>query len=287
MARHVQESQNGFLLGEGAFIEAQKSIKSLKSHCKQNAQQKEEAIFLTINTYTTFIKTKDYTPRVIPVKYPLDKLENKSVLMVTKDPSTSYRHTLTEKNSPTEDVFNEIYSLKRLKTLANNPKKLRLIFKEFDIVVADHRVHKFLPDILGAQFYVKNKKVPFMVQMAPYDAKAQLVKVKKSHKLKDERCDAKHVKGQMRSIAKNPYIIPPANGTFVSIKVGYSNWKTSEIISNINDVIKYLIESDVSIRLLKSMDVIEGVHVKTSESISLPVYKKQLEEEDSDSSVDI
>ncbi|KAK7681255.1 hypothetical protein QCA50_015642 [Cerrena zonata] len=134
----------------------------------------------------SYIKKKDYTPRVIPVTHKLDKLENKSILLITKDPSTPYRKALTEKDSPTEDVFNRIYTLTKVKLIAANPKNCVRLYKEYDIVVADHRVHKFLPNILGATFYEKNHKVPFMVQMARPSADANLVKGKKSTKLKDE-----------------------------------------------------------------------------------------------------
>lgn len=272
-----------FKLGKGSFKDTQKSVKALKSHIK-NSTGATEAIFVTINTTVPLLRAKDYTPRVIPITNPLDKLQNKSILLVTKDPSTPYRNLLMEKDSPTEDVFNQIYTLNKLKRLTSNQKKVTSIFKEFDIIVADHRVHKFLPDILGAQFYVKNKKIPFVLEMAPSDPKAKLTKTSKSHKLKDERCEPKYVKAQMRSIAKNTYCIPPANGTFMSIKVGYSGWPSEKIVTNINDVLTFMMEKKYpSGGLIKNQKMLESVHIKTSDSISLPVYKKPVEEEQEES----
>lgn len=275
---------SSFKLGQASLADTKKSVKALKTHIKVEKAGAREAIFLTINTTTALIRQKDYTPRVIPLTHKLDKLENKSVLLVTKDPSTPYRHALTEKNSPTEDVFNQIYTLTKLKKMTSNDKKLITLFKEFDIIVADHRVHKFLPEILGANFYVKNKKIPFVVQMAPPDPNAKLVKVKKSHKLKDERCEPKYIKGQMNSIAKNTYCILPANGTFMSIKVGYTDWTTDKIVENVNDVLKFFMESKYpSGGLIKNKKMIESINIKTSDSISLPIFKAKHEQQDEES----
>jgi ribosome biogenesis protein UTP30 len=278
---------SSFILGDEAYKNGRKSIKSLTANSRQEGVE-DAAIYLIINIKIQLTQTKDYTPRVIPLTHKLDKLENKSVLLVTKDPSTPYRQALTEKDSPTEDVFNQIYTLTKLRSLAKDPKKIYKLFKEFDIVVADNRVHKFLPGTLGAQFYLKNKKVPFMVQMAKPSYDAQLTKGKKSHKLKDDRCEPKYVKGQMKSIAGNASFIPPCNGNCLSIKAGYTSWLDKDVMKNIDDILRYLVEEKFKPvgGVLRSINNIGGVHLKTSESISLPILIKEEEKveegEDSD-----
>lgn len=282
-----------FILGKEAFAEGKKSAKALSSHItKEKGAEHLEPIFLIINTKIYLTKVKDYTPRIIPLSKGLDKLENKSILLVTKDPSLPYRDALTKKDSPTEDVFNQIYTLTKLRHISKDPRKLTNLFKEFDIIVADNRVHKFLPDILGARFYVKNKKIPYMVQMAKPDKDAKLVKGKKSAKLKDDRCEPDYVRYQMKSIVRNTSYIPSATGTCISIKIGYSNWKPEEIMTNANDVLKYLIEPKFQPvgGLLRTTKNLVSIHIKTSESISLPVLQKEVEkeneEDDDDSDLD-
>lgn len=278
---------SSFILGNDSKIESVKAIKSLVKHSiLEKGKDHKQAIYLIINTKVQLTRVKDYTPRIIPLTNKLDKLDEKSILLITKDPSTPYRTLLTEKNSPTEDVFNQIYTLTKLKSISKDPKKLYKLFKEFDIIVADNRVHKFLPEVLGAQFYVKNKKIPFMVQMAKPDPNAQLTKGKKSHKLKDDRCEPHYVKNQMKAIARNTSYIPPANGNCLSIKVAYSNWKTEDILTNINDVLQYLIDPKYLPvgGLMKSVKNLHSAHIKTSESIGMPIYKQkekvEVEEED-------
>ena len=284
-----------FLLGQESSKAGKKSFRTLKSQTNletggSNANSQGEAIFAVINCKIPLGKKKDYTPRIIPLTHKLDEAANKSILLITKDPSTDYRPQLEEKDCPTEDMFNQIYSLKRLKSIAKDPKKLFKAFKEFDIIVADNRVHKFLPQILGTPFYAKNKKLPFMIQMAKPSPTASLVKGKKSTKLKDNRCEPKYVARQMNSIVNNTNFLPPVNGNCVSIKIGYTNWKESDLLTNLNDVLLYLVDEKYKPvgGMLNNVKNIGSIFVKTGESISLPVYKAEEEgvEEENDSDFD-
>lgn len=259
-----------FCLGDLAEKEGRKSLSSLIARIsKEKGTQHHDAIFVVINTKITLLKTKDYTPRIIPIPHALDKLDNKSILLITKDPSTPYRIPLTEEKSPCEDVFNQVYSLKKIKQIARDPKKLYKLYKEFDLVVADDRVHKQLPDILKAQFYEKNKKVPYMIQMAK-----PVPQLKKKGVQPEERCEPKYVKAQMKSIVKNASFIAPANGTCLSIKIGFSDWEVTKLLENMNQIIDYLTNEKYQPvgGMLKTISNVTNVHVKTGESISLPVY---------------
>lgn len=88
----------------------------------------------------------------------------------------------------------------------------------------------------------------------------------------------------MNSIAKNTYCILPANGTFMSIKVGYTDWTTDKIVENVNDVLKFFMESKYpSGGLIKNKKMIESINIKTSDSISLPIFKAKHEQQDEES----
>lgn len=270
-------TQNSFLLGEEALKTGERSLRSLSNHSRSLKGKKVEAVYVVINSKIKFTKSKEYVPRIIPLTKKVDSLENKSVLLVTKDPSIPYREKLTAKGSPTEDVFSDIISFKRLKSQAKDGRKLRKIFRDYDIVVADNRIHKFLPEVLGFQFFHKNKKIPYMVQMALPEQDAVLTRGKKSTKLKDDRCDPKYVKSQMKAIVRNASFVAPHNGTCVVLKVGYTNWSTSDLLTNINDAVNYLTSQKYLPvgGMLRSLKNIESVHLKTSDSISLPLYKAE------------
>ncbi|KAI5955909.1 hypothetical protein KGF54_001411 [Candida jiufengensis] len=267
-----------FILGKDALKQTQKSLKALKSHQKVEGQSQASPIYLTINIKIKLIKIKDYKSRIIPVTHKLNKVENKSILLITKDPSNIYREELLKKDSPTEDSFNEIISLKKLKSLSKNSKNLIKLYKENDIVVCDFRIFKFLPDILGTIFYLKNKKIPYMIQMNKSSPTQQLTKTKQN-KLKDNNCDSKYVQNQLKSIVGNPSFIPTSNlGDVINLKIGYTNWDLEKLITNINDVLIYLVDDKHRpLGGIINIDQLGNIHVRCDNSISLPVLVKHEE----------
>lgn len=280
-----------FVLGPEAAVEGRRSLEGLSDHvASSKGEGHHDPIFVVINTHIQIIKAKDYTPRVIPLTHGLDKITNTAILLVTRDPSTPYRVALTAKGLATEDTFSQIISMTKLKLLARDKAKLYRLFKETDVVVADPRIYKLLPPVLGATFYQKNKKVPFMVQMAKPDHTLKPAPGLKNKRIVDERCDVAYVKGQVRLIVRNAYFIPPVNGTCISIKVGYSDWSADELLRNVHDVLLYLTDPQhLPVGgLLKTVKNIHSVHVKTGESASLPILKKveEKEEEEDDSDFD-
>lgn len=333
-----------FILGETAYKNAKKSLQSL---IKQYNNQPETintppppaddddddetstpiptnnqgmAIHLVISIKIPLSRKKDYIPRIIPISYKLDDVTNKSILLITKDPSTPYRSKLMIKDSPTEDLFLDIISFKKLKSMINKTstsstnnkgKKQNLIkiFKNYDIIVCDHRIMKFLPNLLGELFYYKNKKLPFLIQMAKpilletSKLKAQLkaksnnnnnnnnnqqgpsildgLTISKENKIKDERCDPKYINLQIKSIVKNTNYLPSNvinKGDCISLKIGYINWSIDKLLININDIIDYLINKEYFSTIggggegiIKDLNNLGNIHVKTNQSISLPI----------------
>lgn len=266
-----------FLLGDEAREQAKRSIKGLVRHLQSSHDEPShhEPIFLVLNTKTTLVKEKDHTPRIIPLTHKLRKIDEKTILFIVRD--LSYREELTRKDLPTEDVFHRIIPYQKIKLIGHSSKKSVQLYKENDIVVADNKIYSKLPDILGAQFYGKNKKVPFKVQM-----------VKPGHtSMSRLPCDPKYIRAQIRAILANTSFIPPANGNCINVVVGYLDWKVSEILTNINDVIIYL--TDQKYRpvggLLQKVENLHSVLIKTNNSVAMPVMRKQEEKaEESDMS---
>ncbi|OBA21379.1 hypothetical protein METBIDRAFT_11904 [Metschnikowia bicuspidata var. bicuspidata NRRL YB-4993] len=275
-----------FLLGDEARENAKRSIKALRAHTKKeheelllrtgeipgqtgNVAPEFQPVHLVLNTKIHLVKVKDYTPRIIPISHKLSQLGEKSIALISRD--GSFRQPLTEKGSPTEDLFNNIIPFSKAKQMGNNAKSLLRLFKENDVIVGDARIHKHLPDILKAQFYAKNKKVPFKILMS------LPVPGKKTHGRIDQLCEPKYVRAQLKSIVGNTYFIPPAGGTCVSIVVGFTNWKVSEILTNIDDVISYLVEEKHRPvgGLLRSVDNLHSVLIRTKYSVALPVMNKK------------
>ncbi|CCG22233.1 hypothetical protein CORT_0B05250 [Candida orthopsilosis Co 90-125] len=276
-----------FALDSDAYSQALTSLTALISHQKTEGRS-TAAVYLTINVNIKLAKSKDYRPRVIPLKHKLDKVSSRAILFISKDPANYYRKILTAKGTPTEDTFHEIISLKKLKSKSKSQKSLIKLYKENDIIVADNRVHKFLPDVLGSTFYVRKKKVPFMLQMAKPDPSVKLRRTQQN-KLKDDRCDVEYVYKQVKSIVGNASFVPTTNvGDVISLKIGYTNWTVDHLVDNINSIVKYLTneENRNVIGTAINLENLVNVNVRGEDSISLPVLarsKETVENEDDDS----
>ncbi|CCC68898.1 hypothetical protein NCAS_0B08140 [Naumovozyma castellii] len=243
-----------------------KALVSLIAHCETDPKlSNDKDIQVVINTGKRMGLKKDYIPRIIPLTFcKLYKPKDLRILLITKDPSTLYRETL-EKDEATHEMFKEIITVKNLKRRFKGAK-LNHLYREFDVIVADYRVHHLLPNILGSRFFHGSKKMPYMIRMS------KAVKVRRQKM--EEECDPIYVRAQLRSICKNTCYVPNDDNC-LNIKIGeISKHSVDEMISNIQDIVTFL--SDASKK--PQGGVIKGgitsMFVKTSNSASLPIYEK-------------
>ncbi|SCU96240.1 LAFA_0G05160g1_1 [Lachancea sp. 'fantastica'] len=244
---------------------ATNALTSLVERCKNDPKlSNDKNIHMVINTKKPIGLKNDYVPRIIPLsKCRMHKPGELRILLITKDPSTLYRKTLTE-DPATSDLFKTVLSVRNLKGKYRG-SKLNKLFKEYDLVVADYRVHHLLPSILGSAFYHSKKKLPFIVQMA------RTAKVK-GQKLADE-CDASYVRAQIRSIAKNTFYVPNVDNC-LSVKIGEVGVHSAqEMVHNIQDVVSFLTDKSKKPQGGVIRGDISGIFVKTSNSVSLPILK--------------
>ncbi|CAI4045537.1 hypothetical protein N7582_003586 [Saccharomyces uvarum] len=244
---------------------AEKALNALILQCRENASlQNDKSIQIIINMGKKMGIKKDNIPRIIPLtKCKLFKPRDLNILLITKDPSTLFRETLT-KDEHTSELFKEIISVKNLRRRFKG-SKLTQLYKDFDLIVADYRVHHLLPDVLGNRFYHGSKKLPYMIRMS------KEVKLKRQQMA--EKCDPIYVRAQLRSICKNTSYIPNDDNC-LSVRVGHiQKHSLPEILQNIQDVVNFL--TDRSKR--PQGGVVKGgiisIFVKTSNSTSLPIYR--------------
>lgn len=247
-------------LCDSAF--ARKGVDALISYATN--QDSNNDIQLIIHTEKKLGIKKDYIPRVIPLKHnKMSKVKDMRILLITKDPANKYRDVLTS-NELTSDTFKEIISVKNLKRRFRG-SKLTSLYKEFDMVVADFRVHHLLPALLGSRFYHSSKKTPYMVRINK--------EVKHKGAKMDETIDPVYLKAQLKSICRNTSYMPNEDNC-INVKVGFVSTHTAkQILENIQDVIEFLSDKNMK----PSGGVIKGsiksLQVKTASSASIPIYQ--------------
>ncbi|SCU99718.1 LAME_0G05050g1_1 [Lachancea meyersii CBS 8951] len=246
---------------------ATKALSSLLERCGSDSKlANDKNVHMVINTEKPIGLKNDYVPRIIPLtKCKMHKAGDLRILLITKDPSTLYRKTLAE-DPTTADLFKTVLSVRNLKGKYRG-SRLNKLFKEYDLVVADYRVHHLLPAILGSAFYHSNKKLPFILQMAR-NAKV------KGQKLQEE-CDSSYVRAQIKSIAKNTSYVPNVDNC-LSVKIGEVGLHTpQQMLQNIQDAVSFLTDKSKKPQGGVIRGEISGIFVKTSNSISLPIFKQE------------
>lgn len=244
-----------------------RSIDTLIDQCHKNPKLKNDKdIQIVINTGKQKIKIqKDYVPRIIPLSYvKINHPKDLRILLITKDPSTIYREAI-EKDESLKDLIKEIITVKNLKRRFRG-SKINEMYNEFDVVVADYRVHHLLPDILGRKFFSGNKKVPFMIRMS------HAVKVRRQQMT--EECDTKYLRAQLKSICKNTYFLPNADNC-LNVRIGIlDKHNVDEMLSNVIDIANFLTDPKKRPQGGVIKGGIESIFVKTSNSTSLPLYMR-------------
>lgn len=246
---------------------ALKSLKALDKQCQEDPKLANDvSIHLIVNTEKRIGIRNDYIPRLIPLSDGrMKKCSDLKILLICKDPSEFYRNTLVN-DDITSDMFKEIIGLKKLRQRYRG-KKLKELYNNFDLVVSDYRVHHLLPDILGSSFYHSKKKLPFMIRMS------KQIK-EKGLKMKEE-CDPKYVRAQIRSICKNTWYVPNKDNC-LSIKIGELGVHDfDQVLSNAQDVIEFLCDKNKRPQGgCLSKTGVSSLFIKTSNSISLPIWNK-------------
>ncbi|CAB4254609.1 similar to Saccharomyces cerevisiae YKR060W UTP30 Subunit of U3-containing 90S preribosome complex involved in production of 18S rRNA and assembly of small ribosomal subunit [Maudiozyma barnettii] len=261
---------------------SRKALESLIEVCKQDPKLAEDKdVQIVINTTRKMGVPKDYIPRIIPLQYcKLNKPRDLRTLLITKDPSTIYRDAIT-KDEPVNDLIKEIITVKNLKRRFRG-SKLNELYSEFDIVVADYRVHHLLPKVLGTRFFHGSKKLPFMIRMS------KNLKVKRQQMV--ETCDTSYIRAQLKSIYKNAHYIPNEDNC-LNIKIGQiGKQNVDEMIYNVLDIVTFLTDSSKKPQGGVIKGGIESIYVKTSNSSSLPLYSKSeqpVADDDDDSELEL
>lgn len=198
-----------------------------------------------------------------------------SILLITKDPSTSYRNTLCEEGTKTQDLFQDIFSFTKFRKIcARGGKETKKLCSNYDLILIDHRLHKLIVPILAPLYTHHRKFTPFMIQMARPSMEASIIP--KKHKIKDERCDPVYVYRQIKSICKNAFFIIN-KGTCLNIIVGNSGLSDEQIRDNVNDILQFLVDpKKLPVGgLLKRVESIQSCHLKSPDSASLPIWSRQ------------
>jgi ribosome biogenesis protein UTP30 len=184
-------------------------------------------------------------PIAIPIKHSFRKDLAQGICLIVKDPQSNYKKYT--------DLFPEITKVigfSKLKAKYATFESKRLLCSSYDMFLADKAILPMLPKVLGKTFFEK-KKQPIPVEVDP-----------KSDNISD-----------LKKAVHNYTYMFSNFGSCVSVKAGHLDMSVGELVDNLLSAIPEIVKN-----IPKKWDNVLNIHIKSAESVALPIYKMIVEE---------
>ncbi|XP_067407178.1 ribosomal L1 domain-containing protein 1 [Emydura macquarii macquarii] len=234
--------------------QVKKAVQALLAYTKTS--DKTDELLLNENKNVYLMVTVWKIPaREQVIKIPLPhgiRPETSEVCLFTKDePELSAEQTENlYKKLLIQNGITSISQIISYKTLKNEYKPFeakRRLLNRFDLFLADDRIRRLLPSHIGKHFY-QSKKAPLSVNLKAKNLAKEL---------------SKHIQGT---------ILPVTNkGCCYTARIGHTGMKADELLENITVAVEV-----ISNKLPKNWKNIKVLHLKTLNSVALPIFNSYI-----------
>lgn len=161
------------------------------------------------------------------------------VCIFTKDPHEEYKKRIKALGLPS---ILKVMPVSKLRKNFKPFEAKRQLCASYDIFLTDCRIVSLLPKLIGKKFF-ESKKIPVVVDLTKEDLKSEL------------------------ESAINSTYLHLTSGPCSSVKIGLGSQGVSALTENGAEIIKQVIE-----KIPGGWDNIKVLHVKTPDSLALPIY---------------
>lgn len=224
--------------------EAKENDEDKKLQLFDNDQEDEESFYLTIESKKFFSSKPQFKPKSIRLSKSIHP-ESTSTCLIIRDEFIKTDEMLEQLENETDLKINEFVPLKIVKNEYKNFEKRREFHSKFDFFLVDESILSIMPNALGKIFY-QSKKFPIPIKVSSLGSPKELSLVT--------------LKNQVNKALSSTSYLPPI-GTNISVKIGFINYDTKDLIENINDVVKTL-----------DINEIKSIHLKSTTSPALPLF---------------
>lgn len=226
-------------------VQVGKAVNALLKHLKNESESEE--LLPTITNLWIILTLEEMPTRVslkpVPIKLPHSIIpSDASVCLFSKDPQSETKE-LVKALSLSRSV--KVIGVSKLRSKYKPFEAKRALLDSFDLFLADERVLPVLPRLLGKKFFLK-KKQPVPIQ------------VKKSSLIQN-----------LEDMFSSTFL-HYSNGICISVRIGTTGLGAQENIENIMVGIEEIVK-----KIPKKWDNIQSIHLKSSESVALPIYAKK------------
>ncbi|KHJ31944.1 putative electron transfer flavoprotein alpha-subunit [Erysiphe necator] len=232
-----------------------------------------QPIWLQLTTKSHIAPEKRLKPIKVPLPHPLNTDPTTTICLFTVDPQRATKDLIASPAFPAalSSRITRIIGLSKLKSKWSQYEAQRKLYREHDIFVADDRIIKSLPAILGKTFYKSTSKRPIPINIqhsVPKKGGKRIKKVKGDppRPLTDATSLAKTIEEAIESA-----VIYLSTSTNIAVRIGYASWSPTKLQENAEALSKFLIERIVS----KKWKGLRSLHIKGAETTSLPIWQAE------------
>jgi len=205
---------------------------------KKTALWQEDDVILLMLTLKKVPEKERTKPYRISIPYPLYGTDTEICVLV-KDPQGDYKKKFEEQNVKVAKTI----GVSKLRTNYKPFESKRQLCGSYDLFLADSRIIPLLPKLLGKTFF-KKKKQPIPVDLKGKDLQREITKARMS-----------------------TYLYLSGNGTCIAVRIARTKYSIDQIVQNITVGLSHIVEN-----IPKKWKNIQSIHIKTSDSVALPIY---------------
>ncbi|KAI3651546.1 hypothetical protein MP228_002849 [Amoeboaphelidium protococcarum] len=276
--------------------QVEKALRALIKHEKHVAAQQQESaggkadllpatklVHLQISLKKVAIGYRPQ-PRVIDIPHPIYDVSDSDDCSITgqgtdgqicvfvKDPQTEYKQALLNIHHPddkSKKLIQKVISVTKLKSKYSTYEAKRILADSYTIFLCDDKVATLLPSLLGTKFFKKRK--------FPMPVKVSAVVMKFLQAGENDKAYDYLYKNAYLSV---PYYVPgtaESVGVISSLRVGHMVMDVEQMTQNVMHALPQL-----SKYISGGVDNIAAVHIKTQDSIGIPVYQAGVDSAEQD-----
>jgi ribosome biogenesis protein UTP30 len=178
-------------------------------------------------------------PHLITLKHPLMDPDETEVCLIVKDPQREFKDKIEAKGIK---AVKKVIGVSKLRSKFKQYEAKRQLCASYDLFLADDRVLPMLPHLIGKVFFEK-KKQPLPVKLTRDNWDSQFQKI----------------------FNATPFYL--SEGMCSTVKAGHTGMSRQHLVENIVSALDLVAEL-----LPKKWQGIQAIHIKTHDSIALPIY---------------
>mmetsp|Transcript_29441 Transcript_29441/g.54032 ORF Transcript_29441/g.54032 Transcript_29441/m.54032 type:complete len:257 (-) Transcript_29441:40-810(-) len=233
--------------------QVKKAVSSLLVLSKKKGTGKKKAlldedktIFLQISLKNMPVGALKLKPIGLPIPHPIYSPEENDICVIVKDHEGEGHKEAKAKLRALDNMggVKKVVGVSKLRTKYESHEAKRQLCNSYDLFIADDRIIRMLPKLIGKSFFHK-KKQPIPIDFGTKD----FPKV-------------------VRDVCSKTYFVHN-KGTTINIKIAPNSFKEEDISENLHAALAEAVE-----HIPHKWSNIQAVFIKTADSVALPLFQR-------------